>query len=45
MNKKIEILKKAYRKEKDVKILKRILMVLYTLKKRDDKRCWKKIKL
>jgi len=33
MNKKIEILKRAYRKEKDVKILKRILMVLYALKK------------
>jgi len=33
MNKKIEILRKAYKKEKDVKILKRILTVLYTLKK------------
>lgn len=33
MNRKIEILKKAYKKEKDVKILKRILMVLYALKK------------
>lgn len=33
MNKKIEILKKACRKEKDAKILKRILMVLYILKK------------
>lgn len=33
MNKKIDILKRAYKKEKDVKILKRILMVLYALKK------------
>ena len=33
MNKHIKILKKAYKKETDAKILKRILMVLYTLKK------------
>lgn len=33
MDKHIEILKKASKKEKDAKILKRILMVLYTLKK------------
>lgn len=33
MNKKIEILKRAFKKEKDAKILKRILMVLYALKK------------
>jgi len=33
MNKEIEILKKAYKEEKDAKILKRILMVLYTFKK------------
>ncbi len=33
MNKHINILKKASKKEKDAKILKRILMVLYTLKK------------
>ena len=33
MNKHIEILRKASKKEKEAKILKRILMVLYTLKK------------
>ena len=32
MNKQIEILKKASKKEKEAKILKRILMVFYTLK-------------
>lgn len=33
MNKQINLLKKVSKKEKDAKILKRILMVLYTLKK------------
>ena len=33
MNKHIEILRKASKKEKEAKILRRILMVLYTLKK------------
>ena len=33
MNKHIKILKKAFKKETDAKILKRILMVLYNLKK------------
>mgnify|MGYP001568843115 CR=1 FL=1 len=33
MNKQINLLKKASKKEKDAKILKRILMVLYNFKK------------
>jgi len=33
MNKHLKILNKAYKKEKDAKILKRILMVTYSLKK------------
>lgn len=32
-NKQIEFLKKAYKKERDAKIIKRILMIIYTLQK------------